>query len=265
MLKLVTYNIHYGRDEKSLLASIAEMAKLQTDIFCFQEVRRSGNNPFIGDKILATLGPNWQAEFFLQPGIIPSTALGLCVIWKSSVLELKGVEKLYLPLLQKLSWWDIIFQKFARANIELGTWLKIFSGASKPEISQRGAIICDFDFQGLPVRVCNAHLDYAGGMKHRLRQIRYIRDQLISKPQIPREIICGDFNTIGPLWKAKKVAKKILQKLDNKFLDTMSVISPTLVLFQRCDYILQKGFIRAEAKVLRKRGSDHWPLMAVLE
>jgi len=265
MIRLATYNIHYGREEKILLASIVEMATQGVDIFCFQEVRKSGNNPFIGDKILAVLGPNWQAEYFLQPKNITYTALGLCIMWETSVLELKSVEKLYLPLLQKLSWWDYVFQKFARANIELGTWLKMFSGASKPEISQRGALVCNFYFQGLPLGVCNAHLDYAGGMKHRLKQIQYIWSRLKGKPQVSREIICGDFNTIGPLWKAKKVATRILQELDNKFLDTMSVISPTLVLFQRCDYVLQKGFTGAESKVLRIKGSDHKPLMAVLE
>ena len=50
-IKIVSYNIHFGRDEKSLLKSIGEIKELGVDVFCFQEVRKLDHADFIGDKI----------------------------------------------------------------------------------------------------------------------------------------------------------------------------------------------------------------------
>ena len=142
------------------------------------------------------------------------------------------------------------------------------------------------------LRVTNLHLDVMGGITHKRKQMKLVSEYL----QITRadyDIVCGDFNTIGPYRIQKKSVQRqknvIQRQLGKEFrevptptwtcdvADTTSPLLPagkfiyrifkkTGIHFrQKLDWVFVRGFKSAKASVRHDlKGSDHYPVIATL-
>ncbi len=98
-LRLATYNIRNGKSSKAVLRNLKKMETVEgVNLFCLQEVRQFGGKNFIVEEIREALGADWQLQYFIHPD---SFDLGLCMLWKTSEMELLDMEKLFLPKLFK--------------------------------------------------------------------------------------------------------------------------------------------------------------------
>jgi len=246
-LKLVTYNLRNGFNAKRLVNNVAKMVFHGADLFCFQEFRKFNGRPFVGEELQTIFGQKWEVEHFLKED---THDLGLCVMWNKSKLNLMRVEKITLP-------------KISSLKIAIKVLEKLFFARKLPV--QRGAIVAEFKMGGGLLRVANVHLDWIGGLKHKAGQLQYLVDYLKNNPQFDYEIICGDFNTVGPLGLVKKRRQKIFEAFDGDFVDVSSRLRLTTHNFQKLDHIFSRGFSRMAVKRLFLFGSDHMPLFAKFE
>lgn len=247
-IKIATYNIRNSIRPKTIIRNLARMENVGVNIFCLQEVRKIKRGKFIGDKLKEKFGKKWKMKYFVKPD---SRDAGLCVVWKPDVFCLVSLERLYLPKIKKL-------------NPGIKALEKMFF--NRPLPTQRGAIIADFIVKsnGKLLRIANVHLDWLGG-RHKVNQLGRLMTRLNSKPAADAEIICGDFNTVGPLGLFKKRREEICEVLGKEFKDASSLVRHTSRTRQKLDYIFAKKLKFINAKRLKWRGSDHWPLMADFE
>jgi endonuclease/exonuclease/phosphatase family metal-dependent hydrolase len=246
-LKLVTYNIRNGIDFRHLLRNISKMAAKEVNLFCFQEFRKFREKPFIGKKLKEIFKDDWGLEYFLNEDTFD---LGLCVMWKRSELELIKTDKFLLP-------------KVARIRRSTKVIEKVFLTRSLPV--QRGAIIADFKMGHHPLRIVNVHLDWIGGKTHKAIQIKQLAEHLKTKVGVSYEVICGDFNTVGPLGLLNKRRHKILGAFEGKFIDVSSRLRLTSYSLQKLDYIFCRGFRAVKVRRSFVLGSDHLPIRANLD
>lgn len=262
-LRLVSYNIQNGVHQDAVTRNFRKMADEKIDIFCLQEARATEQD-FIGDRLQTQLGNEWQGEHFLGTDN-PRIDLGLSIFWKSARLQLKELEKVHLPKVEKLGF----FERQA---------------TSTPKPPQRGAVIATFDVNNTPLRITNLHLDWQGGVSQRMAQLRHLATHLKQKPDVTHEIICGDFNTLGSKASAKKQQNEMQRIIGEDFTEVfpdlkwtsdgasidpqrgLSNIQGMLVnlgirFYQRLDYVFVRGVTVVDAKMQRIDGSDHYPLV----
>ena len=246
-LKLVSYNLQNGTRQGALVANIRSFAAAGADIFCLQEVRPPEQAGFIGDDILKALGPDWAGKFFLSPKP-ENFDFGVGIIWRQSKLHVKASENLPLPRLPHWTWWERYTETF-------------LTGQREP--FQRGSLIVSFEVGGRTIRVANVHMDWAGGVAHRLGQLRHILDYLHQLPPADGEIICGDFNTIGFLDNTAQM-KEINAALGEQFVSSFPTFQRTTTHFQHLDHIFVRNLQIKEAAVHPLPGSDHYPIVAAI-
>lgn len=265
-LKLVSYNIQNGIYADNIARNIGHLKENGAEIFCVQEARKI-ESYFIGDRLEQELGDKWQGEYSLGTDN-PRIDLGLGILWNSAKLQLQELERVPLPKLKNLS---LIERQVT----------------STPKPPQRGAIVAIFNVNGDHLRVTNVHLDWQGGVTQRMAQMQYLVSYLKQKPAIAREIICGDFNTIGRQNSARRQQEQIQRLLGGNFTEVFpdleytsdgvsidpkrgfSKVQRLLVrlgirFHQRLDYIYVKGLDAANAKMEKVNGSDHYPLVVTL-
>lgn len=263
MLKIVTYNIECGLQKLKLMENIKTFVKKEgVNIFCFQEAKKIKNEPFIIEEFLKVLGSKWKAEYFLKQET-NSVASALCIMWNTKFLNLKESERVSLPFVRRLNLWERVYINLIFGYIETRSWLGFLNHDLKPFDLGRGALVCNFTFNSKNLRVLTTHLDWAGGKKHRLKQVNFISSYL-QNSRFDFEIVCGDFNTLGSFFGQKKNSDAIKQFLPSGFFDTLTDPRPTANFFQRLDYIYAKGFKEGNAEVFQLEGSDHKPVMANL-
>lgn len=266
-LRLVSYNIQNGIHQDSILRNLGKMADENVDIFCLQEVRATQSG-FIGDRLATEFGNEWEGQHFLGTDN-PRIDLGLSIFWKSKRLQLIELEKVNLPKLEKLS--------FIEKQV-----------TSIPKPPQRGAIITTFDVSDSPLRITNLHLDWQGGIPHRMAQLRYLVSHLKQKPDVAHEIICGDFNSTGGQDSAKKQQNEMQRILGHDFNEVFPDLNWTsdgvsidpqrgfskvqgflvnlgIRFYQRLDYVFVKGITVTDTKMEKISGSDHFPLVVDFE
>lgn len=179
-LHFVSYNICMGKNAQKVVGNLEQFAYRGARLFCLQEVRRSYKDVSVIDLLLKRLGPLWQAESFLSSKS-KSFDYGLCLVWHSETLEPIKFEHLSLPRLHILGLSEMAYEIFTRRGFRS---------------IQRGVLVGHFIYQGQPLRISNLHLDWQGGLKHRLKQIKFLREHLQEQGKLAREIVCGDLNTI---------------------------------------------------------------------
>src|SRR3989344_3107586 len=266
-LKLASYNIQNGVYEESIVKNIHTLVAEGVDVFCLQETRAIKQN-FICDRLKNELGGEWQVEYFLGD-TNPRIDVGLTMIWKTSKLKLKNLEKILLPKLQSLNF----YERYV---------------TSVPKPPQRGAMIASFDVNGSELRITNLHLDWQGGVSQRMNQVEYLTSHLRKKLNVINEVIAGDFNTIGREASSISQRDKIKQIFKNNFIEAFpdlkwtsdgASIDPArcfsnfqkllvnfgMRFYQRLDYLFVKGIKLKEAKMEKMEGSDHYPLVITFE
>lgn len=246
-LKIISYNIHKSLKNKAIVKNVKKISASGASVICLQEVRSSEDN-FIVNEILHELGSAWEAHSFLSPEE-NSFDYGLCILWKTEALKPLEFKKIRLPILG--------------VNNPVWQFLQIIYHG-KPGPHMRGALIGTFsDNDGKKVRISNIHLDWQGRLKHRIKQIKYLKENLDYAEEVHCEIVCGDFNTIG-LFTRKRQIKKISAALGEQFTHNPEPGATMAVSRQALDHIFVKGFGMHEHGVYKLKGSDHYPVMATV-
>lgn len=217
---------------------------LNVNVFCLQEVRRNAGSKFIIDELLDNLGVNWHAKYF---------DFGLCTLWDATRLEAVDFELLLLPTVPKLYSYEKLFLKL-HAKIGKNKHQKIAP-------SQRTALLGEFKTAGQTLRITNLHLDWQRGFKHRGSQLNFLKSHLQTKTPVDCEILCGDFNTIGFYRFANGKLKRFKNLVGEEFVSN-SPKRPTTNHFQLLDHIFVKNLPIPNTKILKYKGSDHFPILA---
>lgn len=241
MLKIVTYNIQHGLKLQEIKNNLHLLSKQGVDIFCLQEIRRSFMN-----ELLAVLGQGWKHESFFAPD--DGFDYNVCMIWKSSELEATGFNAIPLPKLDKLRGWQCLFEQVMRHD---------------PTPIHRGALSGIFKKADKYFRITTIHFDWSGGMPHRACQARHLADQLVSENFSGSEVVCGDGNTIGLF--PERSTSEIQTALGADFVNALPHFPATSTSTQSLDKIFVKGMTVLDARVLKLKGSDHFPVMASLK
>lgn len=266
-LKLASYNIQNGVYEESIVKNIHTLVAEDVDVFCLQETRVIKQD-FICERLKNELGSEWQVEYFLGDKN-PRIDVGLTMIWKTAKLKLQNLEKILLPKLESLNFYERYI-------------------TSVPRPPQRGAMIASFDVNGGELRITNLHLDWQGGVSQRMNQVEYLASHLRKNSNLINEIIAGDFNTIGGEKSSISQRYRIKKILKNNFIEALpdlkwtfdgASIDPArgfsnfqkllvrfgIRFYQRLDYLFVKGIKLKEAKMEKMEGSDHYPLVIIFE
>lgn len=268
-VKVVSYNVENGVNAQKIAENISIFHKMRVDVICLQETRKIPNRNFIETSISSALGNNWKNILFLDENS-PINGLGLSIFWNSKRLRLKKKQLIFLPRLNYLNIVEKILCYFL---------------VPKNIPPQRGAISLTFSSGKKQFQIINVHLDWMGGMKHRLTQLQHAIYSS-NNYKIP-QIICGDFNTVGPAINNSQNSDAISSILGSEYKEVfpkipythkigvqndpiyplVSMIDNTFKLFhlhfaQKLDYVWYKKLKILEAKMLEIPGSDHFPLIA---
>ena len=268
---LVTYNVLFGYDKRvfdSLKAIRDQSNKYTHAIIALQEVR----NKTIKDKLPETIQKLFPG-FYTAQLVSPKPSLNDLGLMTLSRMPVMDTTPVLLP-------------KLAKRLLNLQSlFLK--------SIPQYAALVTRFAVGRKILRVTNLHLNVLGGIPHKKKQMARILEyfQIASADY---DIVCGDFNTIGPLRiQGKSVQRQknvILKQLGRDFnevpipswtcdiSDTTSPLLPaskfiyktfkkTRIQFrQKLDWVFVRGFKSAKASVRHDlAGSDHYPIFAILQ
>lgn len=267
--KLVTYNIEFSKREELIIQNLIKMKNSGVNIFCLQEVCYYTNKEFFIDKVLKTLGNNWQAEYFIGAESNYQLNHGVAIIWDEKIFKLHAVEKIELPKIKSFSLHEIFIEM-------LGGFL------GKP--MQRKAITVTFLQDKNKIRISTLHLDLMGGPNHRSKQIKSFLEYLNNKPLVSGEIICGDFNIFDALNSGKEYLSMLSIFRKYTYSEASSNVSWTLdilntdfskyiiyvlkklniQILKKLDYIWIKDLKVIRAERLEISGSDHFPLIATI-
>ncbi len=269
-ISLSTYNILFNHDPR-LMESLRKLKKdgsrYTHSIVALQEVR----NKTAQDKLPETIHkafPKFSAATLLHPKPTIND-FGLMTL---SSMKLIDSTPILLPVLPKhlFSLQAMFFRM----------------------IPQQGALVTRYKVGNKILRVTNLHLDVLGGTKHKRKQMKHICKHL-AQTKADYDIVCGDFNTIGPIKIMRKRIRKqrdiIRETLGASFKEvfvpswtsdireTMNPQIPANRLItrglnkigisfrQKLDWIFVRGFRTATAIVRHDLvGSDHYPIIATL-
>jgi len=246
-LKLASYNIYDGYNRDNIIENILNFAEQGVNFFCLQEVRSSETGDFIGDVLLQKLGSGWQSEYFVAT--VPSSDYGLAMYWRKDILSPLKFETVSLAKLDFLSLFEQLIE-YAQGN--------------RTQPIQRGALAGTFMMDGKVLRITNIHLDWHGGKKHRLKQLKQLVDHLKKMPPVNSEVVCGDFNTVSFVGTDSHL-KEIHMTLGEDFFNSIPEIRSTARLGQHLDHIFARNLKLQEAKIQEVVGSDHYPVIASLK
>lgn len=239
---MVSYNLDHSSKREQLEKNIYNLSKENVEIFCFQEIRTSKTEEFIGDVFLKKLGPNWQGKFLISHD--SKNDYGLGIIWNDDNLKLIDFENLDLPRLARLR--------------PLESFIETHFLNGDPTPVKRAAQIFTFRRGEQTFRVSNIHMDWHGGVEHRFKQLEFVTSHLKSRG-VAAEIICGDLNTTG-LFDNSPQIKKIQVLLGSEFVNLFPKFVHTTSHFQHLDHFFIRNFSPIFAKVYKMSGSDHFPL-----
>ncbi|HXK52857.1 hypothetical protein H6802_00485 [Candidatus Nomurabacteria bacterium] len=266
-----TFNILFGTNEK-VFESIKRLSEMGASndlaFLAFQEVRKNPKIKDIKEKLEASLEQKNLSYYMHHADTVNHLGLAL-----ASNIKYTTTHNLKLPQLNKLPW---RIQSYFLDQMPLC-----------------GAIINTYNIEGKVLGVVNMHLDIGGGFKHKLNQVRSVKNYLETL-HCDYEIIMGDFNTIGtvkvlfPLirWQSKKIQQlfgtdyKITNTEKTYTSDIRGVVNPALPLKKLVEFTKKKGFaweqkldwIITKNLIIEKStvrhdliGSDHYPVCAVLK
>ena len=261
MLTVATYNILHGYRTSLILDDIKILIGKGADVICLQEADLPFENP-LNDLLKHEALKNWQVQY-THYGIAGNVAL----MWNSDRVKLQHAETILLPRLPGLS----ILQKLRGGK----------------EILQRVALTGEFLVDGKIVHITGTHLAWEGGVKHRLKQLAYLRGHL-SKQPYDREVLAGDFNTFAPAALRYFQGKKVQNILGERYINALpnlhwscdiSYTAPQdgwdnivkvfnffgIKMRSRLDYLFARNLKIISSEMLDLPGSDHRPLIATFK
>ena len=252
-----TYNILHGYHRDLILKNLRFLIDEGTDVICLQEAEV---------RFEAAL-----AEFLRDPALtdwkITYAHLGLggnvAILWNTTRLTLESTSIIPLP------------------KLEVPTRLERLKGLA--DSVNRVALAGLFTCHDKTVQITSTHVAWEGGLRHRLRQVRHLREK-ITEEEADYRIVAGDFNTIGVRSFRKLHHGRVHGALgheyinahpdvrwtyDNSYIDPddgvefMKALHKTGITFRRrLDYIFARDMHVLAATMHDLPGSDHRPLVA---
>lgn len=258
-----TYNILHGYHRDLVLQNIRFLIDEGADVICLQEaeVRFKGAlRKFLGQKELA----GWEIHSE-HKGFGGNVA----ILWKTDRLKLMQTRLIRLPK-------PLIPSTLQRLHPKR---LKRFD-------VNRVALVANFESEGQTLQITSAHIAWEGGNRHRMRQIRHMREALEEDAADVR-IVAGDFNTLAPRALRHIHERRVEKVLGAHYINALPKLSwsydishadpgdglgflPALhragVRFRaRLDYIFATNVAVTSSMMHDLPGSDHRPLVAVFE
>ncbi len=269
-ISFVTYNIQFSQHSNEVINNLLEMVASGVSMICLQEVVIYEKENIIKN-LLHKLGDSWQAECHLgeEKNIF---GMGNCILWNKTVLSIKSKHLFFLPYSQQLKIHEKIFSFLAGGIVSS---------------LKRRMILIKFGIGKKSLYVANVHLDHNGGMRHRLKQLLYIK-HLSKQINIPAgEIICGDFNCLD-LLKTGKEQKLYKELFGSHYIEATKQIDWTADLFnidtslgvavlgkiirllnihvrRKIDFVWLKNIKLKNCQKLDLYGSDHMPITTTVE
>jgi endonuclease/exonuclease/phosphatase family metal-dependent hydrolase len=237
-LRVVTYNVHFGDDVARLARALASDPEIRdADVLLLQEIES-----YLGDR---------RAEALARQ-------LGFDMVYAPARLKRDGTHG--LALLSRYPIRDVEVMTLHRYELGWGT-------------RRRVAMIATLDWNGLAVRVVNAHLDTRLTLDQRRAQILPVLERVADAPHV---VVGGDMNTISCLAALLPGVPICLPGLSqgpafDRYMRGLGFETPfariggTGPLHQRLDAIFTRGFeVLAFDKADDVSVSDHVPLWAEL-
>lgn len=261
---IATYNIQKGSNARQILQNISYLAERGVNVFCLQEVHQRDQEPFIAHDISRVLGHHWIPAYFLTQSA-SNNDLGLATFCDERQFELGNVTGIYLP------------KREGRSLDERVT-------SSEKEVTQRGALSVMLKMRDKLLKITNAHLDWRGGLSHRMKQFACLSQFLHSTRNTAHEVLCGDLNTIIS-WKSQ--VRQMIAALGEEFSYLCNNVPWTYDLAnpdpghplhmlqrlckwagigypERLDHFFARGMQTEEMLLFETDGSDHYPLISKL-
>jgi endonuclease/exonuclease/phosphatase family metal-dependent hydrolase len=184
ILRLISYNIQRGIHLEELAAIFATSpAFREADVIAVQEASLLPD----GRNILAVLAGVLSADHawtYRTVMAYPDKEYGNGFLF-SGRCRARDAYEVALPRVANLRWHE-------RRKTEGG----------RPD--RKAAFVQGLDVDGHPVRLANVHLDFAGGWRHRRRQLDHLLAEMERRTRDrdeggdgPLDVLCGDFNTVG--------------------------------------------------------------------
>ena len=249
-----TYNILHGYHRDLILNNIRFLMERSADVICLQEAEVGFEEPL--KKLIALDG--WEMR-----SVHAGFGGNVATLWNARKLQLASAEVLPLP------------------DLKTPLSLRRLNGMSGK--IKRVALIATFDLEGHALQITNVHLDWEGGARHRMRQLKHLR-QMLDDSRADFRIITGDFNTVAPRplrrYHERRVERALGEEFRNAFprlpwtydlswvdpSDGMQFIATLaragLKWRQRFDYMFAKDMTVLEGQMHDLPGSDHRPLIA---
>ena len=195
-LRVVTYNLQRGIHYPLLRKHFAQLESLRlADVVAVQEALV----PAGGVNTLARLARDLAGDYrwaYRTVMAYPSKEYGNGFLFRSSVTPV-AAQTVSLPQVDRLGW-------VARLKTEGG----------KPD--SKSAFGQVFRVAGRLVRIVNIHLDFSGGVDHRIRQLSHllrVLEPVSDSSTAVVDVLCGDFNTSGH-YRSKQAWHETQQVLD---------------------------------------------------
>jgi len=258
-MKIVTLNIQGGFKIVQLCQEIKEKL-VPFDILCLQEVCESKKIKNHAVRIAKFLGKNYSSKSFL-PIDFKVKKMGNAFVFNQKAVKVLSPQGFKLPLFSPGLFWKLLTKRFC-LDCDRLCQTALFQ-----------------THQGSKIRIANFHLGFVGGTATRKKQIQFVIKALSGLKKIDRELVLGDFNTIGVFRKRfseldllsrigfKEVSGDIAwtaspSNPDPAWRETywlMRLLKPfNRFLRQKTDHIFTKGkFPESECTVLFFSASDH--------
>jgi len=252
-----TYNILRGHHRELILKNIRFLIDEGADVLCLQEADvefAKAINELLAGKDLG----HWRVHH-AHVGVGGNLAL----LWNS--------ERLHL-----------VDTKVARLH-KLRVPSRLHRVRGFTDSIERAALIGSFMCEDKTLQIASAHIAWEGGEKHRMRQVKHLRE-VLEEDSADLRIVAGDFNTIGFHALRHARERKVEQALGHKYVNALpklkwsfdiaysdprdklrilaSLYSLGVRFRNRLDYIFAANLHVVSAQMHDLPGSDHRPLVA---
>jgi len=258
-MKIITFNIQGGFKIDELCGEIKEKL-VPFDILCLQEVCESKKIKNHAQQIAKSIGEDYSSKSFL-PIDFKVKRMGNAFVFNQKTVKVLSSQGFNFPLFSPGLFWKLLTRCFC-LDCDRLCQTALFQ-----------------THQGSKIRISNFHLGFVGATAVRKKQIQFAIRTLSGLKKSDRELILGDFNTIGVFRKRfselslffragfREASKDIAwtaspSNPDPAWRETyrlMRLLKPFNRLFrQKTDHIFTKGkFLRPECTVLSFSTSDH--------
>jgi endonuclease/exonuclease/phosphatase family metal-dependent hydrolase len=226
MVRLITYNIHFGKRLIDIITWINRQP--DADIICLQEFPAAFLITFYRSLTRGIWGHRFTKSFLLR-----KKTYGLVTVYRRKKLRLAETKTLLMGINR--------MEKSLLGNP-----------------MEKSCLLTTFRVGRKTITVANTHLVFLAANRSRYKQIRMITDHL--EPHRNPLVITGDFNI--PSVRAKNTLIRYMEKFGFRTIVKRLSTYRFVVWRYQLDYVFVKRCTLASLTLERTRFSDHYPVTA---